>query len=94
MYLAPMASKVLMSLNINILKKNSEIQQTKDVYRQINDNDYIYVSSFDTKSKVGMNFTYEHFEGNELKYKIFADNIRYIEKDSTYRLISYVKTYF
>ena len=41
-----------------------------------------------------MNFTYEHFDGNELKYKIFADNIRYIEKDSTYRLTSYMKRTF
>ena len=49
------------------------------------------MSNFDTKSKVGRNFTYEHFEGNQLKYKIFADNIRFIEKDSSYRLISYLK---
>ena len=94
LYLAPMASKGFNEFKYTYLKKNKTIQQTRDVYRQINDNDYIYVSNFNTKSKMGQNFTYEHFEGNELKYKIFADNIRYIEKDSTYRMTRYHKRIF
>ena len=94
MYLAPIASQGFNDFRYKYLKKNKKIQQTSDVYRQINDNDYIYVRNFIPKSKSGSNFTYEHFEGNELKYKIFADRIRYIEKDSTYRLTSFVKRTF
>nr|WP_282044443.1 LptF/LptG family permease [Winogradskyella flava] len=94
MYLAPIASQGFNEFKFKYLKKNKSIQKTRDVYRQINDNDYIYVSRFIPKNKSGMNFTYEHFEGNELKYKIFADNIRYIEEDSSYRLTSYVKRTF
>ena len=94
LYLAPMASKGFNEFKYAYLKKNSKIQQTKDVYRQINDNDYIYVSSFNPKNKVGQNFTFEHFEGNELKYKMFANNIRYIEEDSVYRLTTYHKRMF
>ncbi|OZV67713.1 LptF/LptG family permease [Winogradskyella aurantia] len=94
MFLAPYASKGFNEFKYTYLKKNKNIQQTRDVYRQINDNDIIYVSNFVAQSKSGMNFTYEHFEGNELKYKIFADNIRYIEEDSTYRLTRYVKRSF
>ncbi|EDP69936.1 hypothetical protein FBALC1_10402 [Flavobacteriales bacterium ALC-1] len=94
MYLSPMASKGFNEFKFKYLKKNKQVQQTRDVYQQINDNDYIFVSSFSPKSKTGMKFTYEHIEGNELKYKIFAENIRYIEKDSTYRLTTYVKRSF
>lgn len=94
MFLAPIASQGFNEFKFKYLKKNKQIQQTRDVYQQINDNDYIYVSNFIPERKVGMNFTYEHFDGNELKYKIFADNIRYIEKDSTYRLTSYMKRTF
>ena len=94
MYLAPIASQGFNEFKYKYLKKNKQVQQTRNVYQQINDNDYIYVSSFIPERKVGMNFTYEHFEGNELKYKIFADNIRYIEKDSSYRLTTYVKRTF
>lgn len=94
MYLAPIASQGFNEFKFKYLKKNKRVQKTRDVYQQINDNDYIYVSSFVPERKVGMNFTYEHFEGNELKYKIFADNIRYIEEDSTYRLTGYLKRSF
>lgn len=94
MYLAPIASKGFNEFKFKYLKKNKQVQKTQNVYRQINDNDYIYVSSFTPKRKSGMNFTYEHFEGNELKYKIFADNIRYIEEDSSYKLTTYVKRSF
>ena len=94
MYFAPYASNGFNEFVYTYLKKHKKVQQTRDVYQQINDNDYIYVSSFNPERKVGMNFTYEHFEGNELKYKIFADNIRFEEKDSTYRLTSYVKRSF
>lgn len=94
MYLAPFASQGFNEFKYAYFKKNKKVQETRDVYRQINDNDYIYVSSFVPKTKMGMNFTYEHLEGNELKYKIFADNIRYIEEDSVYRLTNYVKRSF
>lgn len=94
LYLAPIASQGFNEFKFKYLKKNKSVQQTRDVYQQINDNDYIYVSNFIPSTKSGLNFTYEHFQGNELKYKIFADNIRYIENDSSYRLTTYLKRSF
>jgi len=94
MYLSPIASQGFNEFKFKYLKKNKKIQKTHNVYQQINDNDYIYVSNFIPKSKTGFNFTYEHFEGNELKYKIFADNIKYVEEDSIYVLNSYLKRSF
>ncbi|NNE31537.1 MAG: YjgP/YjgQ family permease [Winogradskyella sp.] len=91
LYLAPIASQGFNEFKFKYLKKNKQVQQTQEIYRQINDNDYIYVSRFIPNRNLGMNFTYEHFDGNELKYKIFADNIRFVEEDSVYRLTSYVK---
>ncbi len=91
LYLAPMASRGYNQFIYKNLKKSSAELQSRDIFRQINDNDYIYVSNFDTKQKLGNNFTYEHFEGNKLKYKIFANSISYSEEDSTYRLFNYVK---
>ena len=91
MYLAPIASKGFNEFKYTYLKKNREVQKTRNVFRQINDNDYIYISSFIPKRNIGMNFTYERFNGNELEYKIFANNIKYVEEDSSYRLTGYVK---
>jgi lipopolysaccharide export system permease protein len=93
LYLAPIASKGFNEFNYKYLSGKKFIE-TQNVYRQINHNDFIYVSRFDVKSKRGTRFTLEHFEGNKLEYKIFADNITFIEKDSSYRLTNYVKRTF
>lgn len=91
LYLAPMASKGFNDFNYKYLKNNKSAVDNQNVYRQINDNDYIYVSSFDAAQSLGQNFTLEHFENDELIYKISATSIRYREKDTSYRLINYVK---
>ncbi|WP_435138794.1 LptF/LptG family permease [Formosa sp. A9] len=91
MYLAPEASKGFNDFDYKYFKKNKKAQETGSVYRQITDHDFIYVSSFDAKNKMGQNFTLEHIVDNRLEYKMSARNIRYIEKDSVYRMIDYVK---
>lgn len=90
MYLAPEASKGYYEFKYKYLKHES-VQQTKDVYRQINDHEYIYGTNFQPKSKTARNFTLEHFKGNQLEFKIKADRLEYHEKDSTYTLSNYAK---
>ena len=92
LFLAPDASRGFNQFKYKYLKNNSNIQQTKNIYKQINNNDYIYLSSFNPVTKRGNNFSLEHFEGNELKYKIMANSI--VDNDSSYRLISYSKRTF
>ena len=89
--LAPQASKGFNEFRYEYLKKNKKTQETSNVYRQINDNEYIYASNFVPISKSAVNFILENFEGNTLKYKITASRIQYIEEDSIYRLNNYVK---
>ena len=91
MFLAPKASKGFNEFTFKYFKGNKKAKVTQNIYRQINDNDYIYVSNFNTKNNQGSNFTLEHVVDNKLVYKIEANRIKYIEKDSTYRLTNYVK---
>ncbi len=92
MFVVPKASKGYNEFRYKYINKYRKIQETKNIFNQINDTDYIYVSSFDPVRKVGYNFTFEHFgEEGELEYKIAAQNIRWVEKDSLYRLTSYKK---
>lgn len=90
-YLAPKANKGYNEFIYEYLKKHKKDRETKDVYRQIADNDYIYVSSFSTKAKTGRDFTWEHFEDNKLSYKISAGRIKYNPEDTTYTLFTYKK---
>lgn len=91
LYLGPIASKGYNEFNYKYFKGGKKDRQSRNVYRQINNNDFIYVSNFNFKDKRGNNFTLEHYEENKLIYKISANSIRFNEKDSTYRLINYVK---
>ncbi len=86
MFLAPKANKGYNEFLYEYLKKGTQTQETSDVYRQINDNEYIYASHFQPLTKTARNFTLEHFVGNELKFKISASNLRYSEDDSLYHL--------
>ena len=89
-YLAPSASKGFNEFTFQYLKKKKD-KQTQEVYRQLNENDYIYVSNFVPSTRTGKNFTLEHFEGNTLKYKIQARTILFNPEDTTYTLRSYKK---
>ncbi|MFT6730242.1 MAG: lipopolysaccharide export system permease protein [Glaciecola sp.] len=92
LYLAPNASKGFNEFKYKYLKRYTKVTKTTNIYRQINDNDYIYVSSYNPVTKRGSNFTLEHFEGNQMTYKISASSI--VDQDSTYRLMNYTKRTF
>jgi lipopolysaccharide export system permease protein len=69
--------------------KSEEKRKTSRLFKQINDNEYIYVSAYDPSRKRGLNFTLENFDGNKLNHKITATTIRW--DDSIFRLTNYVK---
>ena len=90
LYLAPVASEGFYDFQYKYLKGKKN-ENTRNVLKQINENDIIYVSSFDAAKNMGVNFTLEHFEDNKMTYKMTAANIRYIEEDSVYVLRNYEK---
>ncbi|MGB7784544.1 MAG: LptF/LptG family permease [Salinimicrobium sp.] len=90
MYLAPSASKGFNEFKYTYFKRGSEVQETSDVYRQINDDEYIYASHFQPRTNSARNFTLEHFNGNKLEYKISASRLQ-LNEDSTYTLTNYNK---
>lgn len=91
LYLAPIASKGFNEFDYKYFKTGRSDVQNSNVFRQINEKELIYVSSFDPKNKQGTNFIMEHFEDNVLKHKITADIIKYNDQDSSYTLTNYTK---
>lgn len=91
MFLAPKASKGFNEFKYQYLKKGQQTQETSDVYRQINDDEYIYASHFQPKTLMARNFTLEHFNGNVLEFKISASGLKFNAEDSTYTLTNYHK---
>jgi lipopolysaccharide export system permease protein len=91
MYIAPSASKGFNDFTYEYLKKGKKAYENTNVYRQINENDYLYVSYFNVNEKSGTNFTLEHFEGQKMTYKLSANRIKFNDIDSTYSLNTYTK---
>jgi len=91
-FMVPKANKKLDDFNNQFLKKN---QNTK-VYisngvMQLSKGHYIYVKSYNLKNNMGYRFTYEHFKKNKLVYRLTAASVRYLKKDSTFKLLNYRK---
>ena len=74
-----------------IKKKKFNENQIQDVNLQISPDEYIYIKTYTIDRKVGYRFTYEKFEGTQLKFKLRADNIRWIERDTTFTLVNWNK---
>lgn len=92
MFIVPKASEGFNQFQYTYLKKGKQDRVTSNIFNQVNENDFLYVSSFDPARDIGYDFTYEHFnKENQLEYKISAANIRWVDKDSVYRLSSYRK---
>ena len=92
MFIVPNASVGYNEFKFKYLKRGNKDRITSNIFNQLNEKDYIYVSSFDPARRIGYNFTFEHFnEENQLDYKITAANIRWVPADSIYRLTSYTK---
>lgn len=92
MFIVPNASLGYNEFKFKYLKKGKKDRITSNIFNQLNETDFIYVSSFDPARQIGYNFTFERFnEENTLDFKISATNIRWVEKDSVYRMTSYKK---
>ena len=92
-FLAPKANEVYNNFRYTYLIGNGQVEmrQNSDVFRQISDDEFIYVSNFNTISKTAFNFSLEKFKGNQLDYKITANRIKWNPEDSTYTMFGYNK---
>jgi lipopolysaccharide export system permease protein len=92
-FVVPKASEGFNNFRYSYLMGNgrNEMRNVNDVYRQISDTEFIYVSNFNQPAKTGYNFVYEKFNKEKLVYKITASSIMWDEKEKNYTLSSYVK---
>ncbi len=93
-FVVPNSNKTFEEFNRKYLqKKQLNENYLTNINLQLGPNDYVFLKSYTVETKVGYYFSYEKFEGTKLKYKLFADNIRWVESDSTFKLINYKKRF-
>ena len=93
MFIVPRSNSSFNAFHYKYIDKKSE-RQTKNLFKQINPKEYIFVSSYDPIRKSANNFTLEHFEDNLMTFKIQSSSIRWVIKDSIFRLSAYIRRSF
>ncbi len=92
-FLVPSASEGFNNFRYMYLMGNgrNEIRETNDVYRQINNSEFIYVSNFNQEAKTGYNFVLEKFDKEKMVSKITASSIQWNPSTKDYTLMNYNK---
>lgn len=93
MYVVPKSNEGFNEFHYKYINKK-KARDTKELYKQINENEFIYVSNYNPVRKRANNFSIERFEGNVLVSKLTANTLRWIQRDSTFRLSTVVERKF
>ena len=90
MFIVPNSNKGYNEFAFKYIKKKNE-RNTSYLFKQINTEEFIYVSSYNPIRKRANNFTLEKFNKQKLELKITAENIRWVQKDSFFRLSNFTQ---
>ena len=89
-YVVPSSSKIRKTFENKYLKHQKYSDKVaKEFSLQLNDSTYIFVQSFNLGKNSGHNFSMDTYDGYKLKHRLTADNIRWNEKDSTFKLTNW-----
>lgn len=93
-FVVPNSNKIFNEFSKKYLQKKKYNQNhITNINLQLGSNDYIYLKSYNLTTKQGQKFSFEKFEGTKLQYKLMAENVRWIEKDTVFRLNTYKKRF-
>ena len=84
MFIVPESTKKYNDFSYKYLKGNRKAVDNKNIFRKINENEYIFLTQFNQKNNVGANFTLENFNDEKLNFKISSTSIRYIPELKKY----------
>jgi lipopolysaccharide export system permease protein len=91
-FIVPQSSKVFTEFTNKYIKyRPIDLMNVNDINLQISSNEYIYVRHFSLNTNNGSDFSYERYDGINLKERFTASTIKYDPKDSTFKLLNYYK---
>jgi len=73
----------------NTYVKRNEASTKSYIHMKLDNKTYIYIENFDNKTNSGYRFTLDNFDGDVLKKKIVADNIKWDSLKRKWQLSNY-----
>lgn len=88
LYILPYTNQIKNNFENNFIKKNDPSSKT-DIHMKLDAKTYIYMKSFDNKTKIGSQFTLDNFKEDILTKKIVADEIKWDSLKRSWKLTNY-----
>lgn len=88
LYVLPYTNKLKTSFENTYVKKNDPSSKT-NIHMKLDEHTYIYIESFDNKSKIGSRFTLDNFQGDVLTRKMVAEQIKWDSLKRSWKLVNY-----
>ncbi len=93
-FVVPNSNKIYDEFSRTYLKnKQLNTGYLTNINLQLGPKDYIYFKSYRVELNRGTKFSYDRIEGTKVTYRLFAENIRWREKDSVFELTNYKKRF-
>lgn len=92
-WVIPPANRVRLEFESQYFKKPHEMAD-RNIHKQIYPGEYVFVSSYNSHSNVGYNFTLERFFEGELKSKLTADYVKYDTLNKVWSINNYYIRHF
>ncbi len=93
-FVVPNSSKIRKKFEKTYIKHRrakNEMKFVRDFSLQLTDSTYIFIKNFNTETNNGYDFTFETYDGLELKSKLVSEYIKYNDKDSVFSLTRWRK---
>lgn len=84
----PPANEKRLEFEYEFVKKPSSFTG-RNVHMQIRPGIFVYLESYSERTQTGYRFTMEKIENGNLKYKLFADQIKYNEEEEKWTIRNY-----
>ena len=87
-FIIPFSNKYRLDFENKYLNKNEKILK-KDIHIKTDNNQFIYLQSYNNKSNIGSKFSLENFDNGQLISKLRADHIQWNRENNKWTLNKY-----
>lgn len=88
LYILPYTNQLKNTFENTYVKKNDPSSKN-DIHMKLDAHTYIYMRSFDNKTKTGIQFSLDNFKGDVMTKKIVADEIKWDSLKRSWKLSNY-----
>ena len=91
-YVIPPATAIRLNFE-NTYIKRAYVNTDRNIHRQVNDSTRLYLQSYNASSNTGYHFSWEKFDGKQMKEKLMCDYIRWDTAINKWRVTNYYIRY-